>query len=148
MRDKQITLRQFRTRCLEKLSGNQFHFTDYDDIVHLIHPDCRNTDSDKINRWSIAAFGVPMSQLPLSGPESFINHLEPWQVQPRCLRSITGFSTNPRRRAETAGGGRNRGKAPSFSREFNFQKDPKPKTRQPDSQLSHSVEMVSEKQRY
>lgn len=43
-RDKKITIRQFKTRCMEKLNNNQFQFTDYDDVVHLIHPDCRNID--------------------------------------------------------------------------------------------------------
>ena len=65
VRDKKITLRQFKTRCMEKLNGNQFPFTDYDDVVHLIHPDCRNTDLRKIDKWSRAAFGKPFAQLPL-----------------------------------------------------------------------------------
>ena len=46
---------------MEKLNGNQFPFTDYDDVVHLIHPDCRNTDLRKIDKWSRAAFGKPFA---------------------------------------------------------------------------------------
>ena len=39
-RDKKITIRQFKTRCMERLNGNQFPFIDYDDIVHMIIPEC------------------------------------------------------------------------------------------------------------
>lgn len=60
-RDKKITIRQFKTRCMEKLNNNQFPFTDYDDVVHLIHPDCRNTDQKKIDKWSVAAYGAPLT---------------------------------------------------------------------------------------
>ena len=111
LRDKKITLRQFKTRCMEKLNGNQFPFTDYDDVVHLIHPDCRNLDLRKVEKWSLAAFGKPFNKLSLKGPDSFINKLEDWQVQPRCLKSIANFSLNDKKRtssaaADTVGGKR------------------------------------------
>ena len=80
VRDKKITIRQFKTRCMEKLNGNQFAFIDYDDVEHLIDPECRNPDLKKVDRWARAAFGVPMHKLPLKGPDSFINKLENWQV--------------------------------------------------------------------
>lgn len=39
-REMKITIRQFKTRCMERLNGNKVTFIDYDDVVHLIHPDC------------------------------------------------------------------------------------------------------------
>jgi len=60
-RDKKITIRQFKTRCMEKLNNNQFAFVDYDDVVHLIHPDCRNIDQKKIDKWAMAAYGAPLT---------------------------------------------------------------------------------------
>ena len=35
-------------------------FIDYDDIVHMIIPECQNLDLRKINKWSMAAYGKPM----------------------------------------------------------------------------------------
>lgn len=96
-RDKRITIRQFKTRCMERLNGNQFPFIDYDDIVHMIIPECQNLDLRKINKWSMAAYGKPMDQLPLKGPDSFINHLEDWQITPHCLRSIANFYMTERK---------------------------------------------------
>ena len=43
-RDKEITLRQFKARCMERLNANQFPFICHDDVVDQIHPDCRNID--------------------------------------------------------------------------------------------------------
>lgn len=57
LRDKKITLRQFKTRCMEKLNGNRLNFTDYDDVVDLIHPDCRNLDLKKVDKWAQATYG-------------------------------------------------------------------------------------------
>ena len=78
MRDKKITLRQFKTRCMEKLDGNRLQFIDFDDVAHLMLPESFNLDIKKIDKWAMAAFGVPMEKLPLKGPHSFINHLEDW----------------------------------------------------------------------
>jgi len=63
---------------MEKLNGNQHAFIDYDDVVHLIHPECRNLDLRKIEKWSKAAYGKPFSKLPLKGEDSFINKLQDW----------------------------------------------------------------------
>ena len=78
LRDKDITLRQFKARCMERLNANQFAFTDYDDVVDTIHHDCRNIDFKKMNDWSMAAYGIPFVKLPLKGPNSFVNKLEDW----------------------------------------------------------------------
>lgn len=117
-RDKKITIGQFKTRCIEKLNQNQFPFIDYDDVVHLIHPDCRNLDLKKVDKWALAAYGMNLAQLPLKGPDSFINKLENWQVQPRCLKSISNFSLGTNKRAGTADANSRTGKKkyerPSF----------------------------------
>ena len=82
---------------MEKLNGNRLNFTDYDDVVDLIHPDCQNLDLRKIDRWAMAAYGKPLNQLPLKGPDSFNTKLEAWQVMPHCLKSISGFGLKPKR---------------------------------------------------
>ena len=65
---------------MEKLNGNQFPFVDYDDVVGSIHPDCRDLDLRKIDKWSKAVYGKPFNKLNLKGEDSFINKLENWQV--------------------------------------------------------------------
>ena len=75
---------------MEKLNGNQIKFIHYDDVVHMIHPDCRNLDLNKVDKWSKAAFGKPLNQLSLQGP-GLNSKLEDWQIQPKCLKSIAGF---------------------------------------------------------
>ena len=103
VKEKSITIRQFKARCLEKLNGYQFPFTDYDDVVHKMHESCRNTDLKKIDKWCLAAFGVPMEKLPLEGPNNFFSKLEPWQCDPKCLKSISNFSLGQKkRRADSA----------------------------------------------
>lgn len=44
VRDKEITLNQFKARCMERLNANQFAFITHDDVIDLIHPTCRNID--------------------------------------------------------------------------------------------------------
>lgn len=131
VRDRKITLRQFKTRCMEKLNGNQFAFIDYDDVEHLIHPDCRNLDLRKINKWSKAVYGKPFANLSLKGEDSFINKLQDWQVQPRCLKSISNFSLNDKKRSDSADfskrGLRNKLKDRPQTSGWNFQKDQKRK---------------------
>ena len=61
VRDKEITIGQFKSRCMEKLNGNTVKFIHYDDVVHMIHPDCQNLDLKKVGRWSKAAFGKPFN---------------------------------------------------------------------------------------
>ena len=65
---------------MEKLNGNQFAFIDYDDVVHLIHPDCRNLDLKKMDKWALAAFGMHMKDLNFVGPLKNVDELEDWQV--------------------------------------------------------------------
>jgi len=33
IKERKITIRQFKARCLEKLNGYQFPFVDYDDVI-------------------------------------------------------------------------------------------------------------------
>ena len=90
---------------MEKLNGNQVKFIHYDDVVHMIHPDCQNLDLNKVDKWSKAAFGKPLNQLGLTGKNGTLNKpLEEWQVQPKCLKSISGFhlKNSGRIRAESA----------------------------------------------
>jgi len=47
----------------------------FDDIVDKIHPDCRNLDIKKINKWAIAAFGAPLDKL---GKDSITMKMEQW----------------------------------------------------------------------
>lgn len=96
-RERKITIRQFKTRCMEKLNGNQFKFIDYDDVAHLIHPTCKNLDLKKVDKWCMAVYGKHMDEIPLRGPDSFVDHLEDWMVQPRCLKSIANFFMTERR---------------------------------------------------
>ena len=65
VKDKKITIRQFKTRCMEKLNGSKMKFIDYDDVIHLIHPDCQNLDTEKVNAWALAAFKQQLEKLPL-----------------------------------------------------------------------------------
>lgn len=90
-REKKITLRQFKTRCMERLNNNQFPFIDYDDIVHLIAPGAQNLDLKKLEKWTMAAFGKKVTEMKVEGPDSFLKRMEDWQVEPRCLRSIANF---------------------------------------------------------
>ena len=86
---------------MEKLNGNQFKFIDYDDVVHQIHPECRDIDPKKIDRWARAAYGKPFADLSIKGADSFNSKLQDWQVQPKCLRSIAGFSLPPNNKSRT-----------------------------------------------
>ena len=61
VRDKDITVGQFKSRCMEKLNGNQVKFIHYDDVVHMIHPEAQNLDLNKVDKWSKAAFGKPLN---------------------------------------------------------------------------------------
>ena len=125
VRDKDITVGQFKSRCMEKLNGNQTKFIHYDDVVHMIHPDCQNLDLAKVDKWSKAAYGKPLNQLGLTGKNGTLNkELEDWQVQPKCLKSIAGFhlKSSARNRAESANV---HSTVPRRSDqvEFNFQQD-------------------------
>ena len=124
-REKKITIRQFKTRCMEILNGNQFPFIDYDDVVHLIHPDCRNLDMRKVDKWAMAVYGKHLDELPLKGPDSFVNGVEDWAAQPRCLRSIANFFMPEKRAVSTAANngrkGRQRYRGIPIHREWDFQ---------------------------
>lgn len=91
-------------------------------MVDKIHEECRDTDVKKIDRWSLAAFGMPLEKLPLTGPKNIFNKLEPWQCDPKCLKSIANFSLGEKKRADSAnvyrGGRRTQRTMPN---EFNFQ---------------------------
>ena len=122
-REKKITIRQFKTRCMEILNGNQFPFIDYDDVVHLIHPDCRNLDMRKVDKWAMAVYGKHLDELPLKGPDSFVNGIPEWAALPRCSRSIAGFKTtekNTSKSQDTKRKGRPRYKGNYVHREWDF----------------------------
>ena len=65
---------------MERLDHEDVKFTDYDDVRHLIHDDCKNLDLVKMDRWARAAYNVDFNKLNLRGKDSFINKLEDWQV--------------------------------------------------------------------
>lgn len=75
VQEGKITIRQFKARCLEKLNGYQFPFVDYDDVVDKIHVECRDIDIKKIDKWAMAAFGMPMDKLPLTGENNIFEKL-------------------------------------------------------------------------
>ena len=45
-----------------------------------------------MEKWAQAAYGMSFDKLPLTGPDSFNTKLEDRQIQPKCLKSIAGFS--------------------------------------------------------
>ena len=126
-RERKITIRQFKTRCMEKLNGNQFKFIDYDDVVHLIHPDCQNLDLKKVDKWCMAVYGKHMDQLPLRGPDAFTENLEDWMVQPRCLKSIANFFMTEKRTESQKPLPGEKVRSIPVHREWDFQKTTKKK---------------------
>ena len=80
------TLRQFKTRIIEKLNQNQVRYTDFDDIKGQLLTHLVDLDRKKVDEFAKAAYGKPLSKL--SVIETLVKPLEPWQSDLRCLRSL------------------------------------------------------------
>ena len=74
-----------------------------------------------MEKWAQAAYGMSFDKLPLTGPDSFNTKLEDWQIQPKCLKSIAGFSLKQQSKRTSL----NNQQAGVKYNEWNFQKEPK-----------------------
>lgn len=80
-----LTLRQVKTRVIERMDGYQHRYNDFDDIKHQLPPEMDKIHTGKAMQYIKAAFGKDLHELP---KECLVEKLEPWQSNYRCLRSI------------------------------------------------------------
>jgi hypothetical protein len=85
IRKGKMTLRQIKTRIIERMDGYRCKYREFDDIKDRLIPELQRIDEKKATKYLKAAYGKNPLEIPMT---ELLSEMEPWQANMRCLRSI------------------------------------------------------------